>query len=81
MHGGKEVLGKKCLRRKQQGARWKRGIREEVFEEGSNKVHGGKEALGKKCLRRKQQGARWKRGIREKVFEKETTRCTVEKRY
>ena len=32
MHGGKEVLGKKCLRRKQQGARWKRGIREKVFE-------------------------------------------------
>ena len=74
MHGGKEVLGKKCLRRKQQGARWKRGIREKVFD----KVHGGKEVLGKKCLRRKQQGG-WKRGIREKVFEKEATRCTVEK--
>ena len=44
-------------------------------------MHGGKEVLGKKCLRRKQQGARWKRGIREKVIEKETTRCTVEKRY
>ena len=32
MQGGKEALGKKCLRRKQQGARWKRGIRGKVFE-------------------------------------------------
>ena len=32
MDGGKEALGEKCLRRKQQGTRWERGIREKVFE-------------------------------------------------
>ena len=31
MDGGKEALGEKCLRRKQQGARWERGIREKCL--------------------------------------------------